>query len=36
ASPSLGIDWQLGNATPELSGKDAAAIDFADFTSPFE
>ncbi|MEM7470542.1 MAG: dTDP-4-dehydrorhamnose 3,5-epimerase [Pseudomonadota bacterium] len=36
ASPTLGIDWQLGDTQPELSGKDADAIDFADFVSPFE
>jgi dTDP-4-dehydrorhamnose 3,5-epimerase len=34
-SPSLGIDWRL-DGTPELSAKDQAAPDFANWTSPFE
>lgn len=34
-SPSLAIDWNLP-APAHLSAKDAAAIDFADFTSPFD
>ena len=33
-SPSLGIDWKIDGA-PELSAKDAAAPDFADWVSPF-
>ncbi|PTX57729.1 dTDP-4-dehydrorhamnose 3,5-epimerase [Litoreibacter ponti] len=36
ASPSLDIDWQLDAEQAILSEKDAAAIDFADFVSPFE
>jgi dTDP-4-dehydrorhamnose 3,5-epimerase len=32
---SLGIDWQL-NSDPVLSGNDAAAPAFADWTSPFK
>jgi dTDP-4-dehydrorhamnose 3,5-epimerase len=28
--PALGIDWQLGGATPELSAKDAAAPTLAE------
>ncbi|MGR3462422.1 MAG: dTDP-4-dehydrorhamnose 3,5-epimerase [Roseovarius sp.] len=32
----IGIDWGLGDATPILSDKDAAAPAFADFGSPFE
>lgn len=34
-SPGLGIDWQLGDAEPVLSDKDAKAPLFADFDSPF-
>lgn len=34
-SAALGIDWGLDGATPVLSGKDAAAQDFAEFDSPF-
>ncbi len=34
-SAAIGIDWDLNNAAPLLSGKDAAAQDFADFKSPF-
>jgi len=33
-SATLGIDWRLDGA-PELSAKDAAAPDFADWDSPF-
>ncbi|WP_298258096.1 dTDP-4-dehydrorhamnose 3,5-epimerase [uncultured Litoreibacter sp.] len=36
ASASLGIDWGLSTSKAVLSGKDAQAIDFVDFTSPFE
>lgn len=36
ASESLGIDWQIDPDKAILSVKDAAAIDFAEFTSPFE
>ena len=32
---SAGIDWGLGGLEPVLSEKDAQAIDFADFDSPF-
>jgi len=32
----IGIDWELGDAAPILSDKDAAAPAFADFVSPFE
>lgn len=32
---SCGIDWPLGERTPFLSTKDAAAPAFADFASPF-
>lgn len=31
----IGIDWDLRGVSPVLSGKDAAAPDFADFRSPF-
>ncbi len=34
-SGTIGIDWDLSGAAPVLSGKDAGAQDFADFTSPF-
>lgn len=36
ASKSLGIDWQTNPKMVILSDKDAAAVDFADFSSPFE
>lgn len=36
ASPDLGIDWGVDAASAILSGKDADAIAFADFVSPFE
>lgn len=36
ASQTLGIDWQIDPDKAVLSQKDAAAPDFADFTSPFE
>ncbi|MEM6407691.1 MAG: dTDP-4-dehydrorhamnose 3,5-epimerase [Pseudomonadota bacterium] len=36
ASADLGIDWQLGAQDPTLSDRDATAVDFANFTSPFE
>lgn len=36
ASPSLAIDWQVKVGDAMLSDKDAAAIDFADFVSPFD
>lgn len=36
ASEGLGIDWQIDPKQAVLSGKDAEAVDFADFTSPFE
>lgn len=35
ASPSLGIDWGIAPDQALLSPKDAAAMDFADFQSPF-
>ncbi|MEL7027188.1 MAG: dTDP-4-dehydrorhamnose 3,5-epimerase [Pseudomonadota bacterium] len=34
-SESIGIDWKLNGATPVLSDKDAAAPDFAEWSSPF-
>jgi dTDP-4-dehydrorhamnose 3,5-epimerase len=36
ASPSLGIDWQVDASGAVLSDKDAQAVDFAQFVSPFE
>ena len=36
ASKGLGIDWKIDPMQAVLSEKDAAAIDFSDFTSPFE
>lgn len=36
ASESLGIDWQTDPNTAVLSAKDADAVDFAHFISPFE
>ena len=33
--PDIGIDWGLGDTTPILSAKDAAAGAFAGFDSPF-
>ena len=36
ASPTLAIDWQVKAGAAILSVKDAAAVDFADFASPFE
>jgi len=33
-SPGLGIDWPI-DGTPDLSDKDAAAVDFTDWDSPF-
>lgn len=35
-SQSLGIDWQIDPKQAVISDKDAQAIDFANFTSPFE
>lgn len=34
-SPGLGIDWGVDEAAAVLSDKDAAAVSFADFKSPF-
>ena len=34
-SPALGIDWPLPPSGPLLSDKDRAAVDFADWQSPF-
>ena len=34
-SPEIGIDWGLGDATPVLSEKDAAAPSLSEFDSPF-
>lgn len=36
ASPDLGIDWQVDPASAVLSDKDAQAVDFSAFASPFE
>ena len=36
ASKSLAIDWQVDPSKAVLSDKDAIAVDFADFDSPFE
>ena len=36
ASKSLAIDWQVDSSNAVLSDKDAIAVDFADFDSPFE
>ncbi len=35
-SPALGIDWKLDGATPLVSDKDAAALAFDGWDSPFE
>ncbi|WP_323037056.1 dTDP-4-dehydrorhamnose 3,5-epimerase [Pararhodobacter sp.] len=33
--PQIGVDWQLGGATPLLSDKDANAMSLADLDNPF-
>lgn len=33
--PEIGIDWEMGDLEPVLSGKDAAASGLKDFDSPF-